>query len=322
MSANTLPGHLAALFTTAVWGITYVSTKYLVASFDPAEILLVRLIIAVILLSLAGAPAVTSRPGEEKYFALAGLTGICLYFMLENTALTITSASHVGIIVSAAPLFTALLALPVYHDRQVLSRGFISGFVISMTGIVMLSAGDSDLTVSPIGDLMTVAACISWAVYSLTIKKLSSLGYGSLAITRRAFLWGILFIAPFAAMADISWQDLSRYADPRALLNLAFLGAVASALCFASWNYAVKVLGPVKTCVYIYAGPAITVLFAWLFLGEELNARGIIGGLLTVCGLFLSALSRKPRFLAGKEPGTARGNGEEHKDAASEVTQH
>ena len=63
MSANTLPGHLAALFTTAVWGITYVSTKYLVASFDPAEILLVRLIIAVILLIHAFAP---SLPGQEK----------------------------------------------------------------------------------------------------------------------------------------------------------------------------------------------------------------------------------------------------------------
>ena len=300
MSRNmaSLPGHAAALFTTVVWGITYVSTKYLTDSFDPVEILLFRLTMANILLHLA-APGISPRPGEEKYFALAGLTGICLYFMLENTALTITTASNVGIIVSSAPLFTALLALPAYRDRRVLSPGFITGFILAMSGIVMLSTGGSDMEIHPAGDLMVVAACLAWAVYSLTVKKIAAFGYGNLAATRRIFLWGLLFVAPWAFPADIRMDDFSRYASPQALGNLVFLGAVASALCFATWNYAVRTLGPVKTCVYIYGGPAITVIFAWIFLSEQLNAVGITGCLMAIAGLLLSSLPESHSDLKG-----------------------
>ncbi|WP_274968062.1 DMT family transporter [Succinimonas amylolytica] len=306
-SNSPLLGHAAALFTTAVWGITYVSTKYLTGSFDPVEILLFRLTLATVLLHLA-APGIKPRPGEEKYFALAGLSGICLYFVLENTALTVTTATNVGIIVSSAPLFTALLALPVYRDRRVLSPGFITGFLLSMSGIIMLSAGGSDMEIHPAGDLMVVAACLAWAVYSLTVKKIASFGYSNLAATRRIFLWGLLFVAPWAFPADICLSDFSRYANPQALGNLFFLGTIASALCFATWNYAVRVLGPVKTCVYIYGGPAITVIVAWLFLAEQLNAIGITGCLLTIAGLLLSSLPEghsglKARIAAQKSAG-------------------
>lgn len=47
---------------------------------------------------------------KELLFAGAGLTGVTLYFLLENIALTYTFASNVGIIVAVVPFFTALLA--------------------------------------------------------------------------------------------------------------------------------------------------------------------------------------------------------------------
>lgn len=288
-------GHLAALFTTTVWGVTYVSTKYLVAEFRPAEILLVRLLLAILILKCISPQRIQCSRSQEFCFAMAGLTGICAYFMLENTALTITTATNVGIIVSSAPLFTALLAWPVLHDRTVLSPGFAAGFLLSMTGILLLSLRGSDLEVHPAGDLMVVAACVAWAAYSLIVKKTASWGFSSIAITRRAFMWGVVTVLPFALLGDLNLQDLSRYTNPLALGNLAFLGTVASAACFVSWNFAVKVLGPVRTCVYIYTGPAVTVLSAMIFLGEQLNCTGIFGCLLTVLGLILSSLPSAKR---------------------------
>ena len=71
-------------------------------------------------------------------------------------------------------------------------------------------------------------------------------------------------------------------------LNLIYLGVGASALCFVTWNYAVKVLGAVKTSVYIYIVPVITVVTSVIVLKEEITGLAGIGIGLTLIGLFLS----------------------------------
>lgn len=104
-------GHGAALFTIVVWGTTFISTKVLLRSFQPVEILIIRFVIGYLLLFLAkpGLMKLTEKK-QEWIFAAAGLCGICLYYLLENIALTYTLASNVGVIISAAPFFTAVLS--------------------------------------------------------------------------------------------------------------------------------------------------------------------------------------------------------------------
>ena len=70
--------------------------------------------------------------------------------------------------------------------------------------------------------------------------------------------------------------------------NLAFLGLGASALCFVTWNLAVRRLGPVTASLYIYLVPALTVLVSCAVLGEALTPSVVVGVLLTVGGLALS----------------------------------
>ncbi len=72
------------------------------------------------------------------------------------------------------------------------------------------------------------------------------------------------------------------------LFNLLFLGLGASALCFVTWNYAVKVLGAVKTSAYIYAVPVLTVASAVAVLNEPLTVKMLTGGALILLGLFIS----------------------------------
>ena len=85
---------------------------------------------------------------------------------------------------------------------------------------------------------------------------------------------------------------LSRFIDITYLLNILYLGLGASALCFVTWNFAVKELGAVKTSVYIYMVPVITVITSVLFLHEKLTLLAGIGTVLTLIGLFL--LEYKP----------------------------
>lgn len=107
-----IKGHLAAVFTIVLWGTTFVSTKILLNSFQPTEILCYRICIGVAALCLVYPKKMGKTTlKQELTFAAAGLCGITLYQLFENIALTYTSASNVGIIVSLSPFFTGLLAI-------------------------------------------------------------------------------------------------------------------------------------------------------------------------------------------------------------------
>ena len=98
--------HLAAFLTILCWGTTFVSTKVLLQGFTPVQILLIRFCIgfaALYFLSAKSTCQLTQR--QNVYLASAGFFGICLYYLLENIALTYTQASSVGVIMSVSPFF-------------------------------------------------------------------------------------------------------------------------------------------------------------------------------------------------------------------------
>ena len=111
MESKNSMGHLAALFTVVIWATTFVSTKVLLVDFKPVEILFFRFVMGFLVLLVIyprRMKGVTRK--QEAMFAVAGLCGVCLYYLLENIALTYTMASNVGVIGSIAPFFTAILA--------------------------------------------------------------------------------------------------------------------------------------------------------------------------------------------------------------------
>lgn len=87
--------------------------------------------------------------------------------------------------------------------------------------------------------------------------------------------------------------EFARFSNSVYLLNILYLGLGASALCFVTWNFAVKVLGAVKTSIYIYMVPVITIATSVLILKEPLTILSIVGTLLTILGLFLSEYDGK-----------------------------
>lgn len=292
MGNRRMEGHLAALFTIVIWGTTFISTKLLLVDFEPVEILFFRFVLgfAALLLVCPGRLAGVGRK-QEMTFALAGLCGICLYYLLENIALTFTMASNVGVIISAAPFFTAILSRLFLRSEEKLGVGFFVGFGVAMAGILMISLNGSGLELNPLGDLLAVLAAFVWACYSILTRKISSFGYPVIQTTRRTFFYGILFMVPALFVFDCE-VGAERFADGRNLLNLLYLGLGASALCFVTWNYAVHVLGAVRTSVYIYMVPVITVVTSALILREPVTWMTAGGTLLAVTGLFISAKQR------------------------------
>ncbi|MCM1512358.1 MAG: DMT family transporter [Oxalobacter formigenes] len=285
-------GHLAALFTIFIWGTTFISTKILLICFQPVEILFIRFIMGyLVLLAIYPRRLEKISRKQELTFVAAGFCGICLYYLLENIALTYTRASNVGVIMSAAPFITAILAHFFMKPEEKLHISFFIGFVVAMSGIMLISFNGAPLSLNPVGDILAFLAAFVWACYSLLTRKIGSFGVPVILATRRTFFYGILFMMPALFLSDFQ-LDISRFANTANLLNMLYLGIGASAICFVTWNHAVKILGVVKTSIYIYMTPVITVITSLLFLNETVNVFSMTGTMLAVIGLFLSGYNR------------------------------
>ncbi len=284
---ETFKGHVAAFMTILIWGTTFVSTKLLLVDFTPIEILFIRFIIGYGALWIVfPKPLKFTSKKQEMYIAAAGLCGITLYYLFENIALNFTRASNVGVIISVAPFFTAIFSCLFLHNPRPGSRFYI-GFIIAMAGIYLISFKGAAIQLNPLGDTLAFIAAIIWAIYSVLTKKVNSFGHHTVQTTRRTFFYGLVFMIPALFFTDFE-INLSQLVAPQNLFNLLFLGLGASALCFATWNFAVKWLGSVKTSIYIYMVPVITATTSFLVLKEQMTTATIAGIALTLLGLFLS----------------------------------
>ena len=178
---------------------------------------------------------------------------------------------------------------------------------MAITGIGLISFnGSTVLQLNPLGDLLAVLAALVWAVYSILTRKIGAHGYGSLQATRRIFFYGLLFMLPCLPVLGFSW-DTARVLKPVNLFNLLFLGLWASALCFVTWTFSIRRLGAIKTVVYIYLVPVVTVLTSVLVLHERITWMSATGTALTLLGL---AISEMRRFRLWKSAGHMVRSGE------------
>ncbi|MCR4436758.1 MAG: DMT family transporter [Clostridiales bacterium] len=287
MNKKTLFGHVITLFTVFIWGITFISTKVLLKNLHPIEILFFRFLMAYIALLLIHPRF--KKPGswkEELLFLAAGLCGVTVYFLMENISLEYTLASNTSLLVSLAPVFTAILA-HLFVKGERLNPGLVLGSLMAFGGVfLVIFNGNYVLKLNPLGDLLAVAAALIWAIYTILLNKLGS-GYNNLYLTRKIFFYGLLTMLPALFIFKVDFK-MEKLLLPGVLPNLLFLGLVASSLCYILWNMAVNSIGVVKASSYIYVVPLVTILTAVIVLGERITALAAAGSVLILSGVYIS----------------------------------
>lgn len=292
-SVNTAQGtgryHLLAILTVAVWGTTFISTKILIENgLSPQEIFLLRFVIAYVgIWLLSPRKLLADSWKDELWFLLAGLTGGTLYFLTENTALSLTQTTNVAFIICTTPLLTTGLSLLLYRQEKA-GKGLLAGSLVALAGVGMLIFnGSFVLKLSPLGDVLTLCAGVSWAIYSLIIRRLSG-RYPSVFITRKVFFYGILTVLPVFAVHPFNFPA-EGFLRSAVWMNLLFLSVLASLACFVTWNVVLKRLGTIQSSNYLYLNPLFTTVAAHLFLQEQLTVYAVAGVLLVLGGVFVAA---------------------------------
>lgn len=277
--------HVLALVTAAVWGSTFVSTKILLTNgLSPAQIMVIRFSIAYLLILLLSHRPLFSRKLSDEFLMIgAGITGGSLYFLAENSALIYTQASNVAIIIAVTPLLTAIAA-HFFSRGERFSRTLATGSVIALAGVVLVVLnGRFVLHLNPKGDMLTIAAAVLWALYSIIIVRLQR-RYSSLFITRKVFFYGIVTLLPYLFIHEAA-LDFGLLLRPAVIGNLLFLGLIASFACYWAWNAAIARIGSVNASNYLYLNPVVALITSAIVLDERITVTALIGTALIMLGV-------------------------------------
>ena len=285
--------YLTAFVIVVIWGCTFVLTKLLLdAGLRPDEIFLFRFVLAYLLIvPFAGKRLFLGNWKDELLAVALGLTGGSLYFITENYALEYGYCSNVSLIVCLTPLVTALIVGFFYPEERLNRKGQLASLLAFAGMALVVFNGNFILELSPLGDVLALAACLCWALYSLVIKRLQN-RYSNMLITRKIFGYGLLTIIPFLCANGVNVEVL--YEGGAVVWgNILFLGCVASMLCFLGWNWCLDKIGTVRATNLLYLNPVVAMTTSAVVLGEQVTWVALLGAVLILAGLACVDRSRR-----------------------------
>lgn len=287
-----LSGHLIALATICVWGSTFIFSKTLLDVFTPVQIMLLRFFVAYAVLWCMYPKTEKTTARDNLGIFFMSLFADTVYFLCENNALRYTLASNVSILVASAPIWTAVLA-HFFIKGNKLRKNTVYGSLIALVGVALVVFnGTVVLKFNPFGDMLSMAAAICWALYSVMITRYIH-RFSSFFLMRRMTFFAILTTLPLAFFMGELNMPLYEFADPHKLFCIVFLGILGSGISYVTWNIATRRLGIVKVNTYIYVNPFVTLVTGALFLHEPITLMSVIGALFIICGVIIGVRERK-----------------------------
>ena len=285
-----------------MWGVSFVSSKVLLENgLGAVEIYFYRFLIAYIfLLMFCHKRLWASRWRDVVLFALCGICSGSIYFIAENTALKYTLVTNVSLLTSLSPLITAMLAGLMYKNEKP-GRGMLLGSVVAFIGVgfvIFNSSTTGDVEFNPFGDILSLGAAFSWAVYSLILRRLSA-NYDVWFVTRKTFFYGVATSLPFLLAEPLN-NPISFIGNYEVIGNILFLAMGASLISYLLWSFSVGKLGAVKANNYMYFQSVITMIFSAIFLKEAITEWGVLGCALIIGGLYVGEkLTMRQRMRLG-----------------------
>jgi drug/metabolite transporter (DMT)-like permease len=235
---------------------------------------------------------------DRAIVLLLGFLGnfVCQVLLIQGQART--TATNTGFIVAARPVFIALLGALLMSER--LAALNWAGILVGLVGVVVLiGASGSRFSLHSdevTGSLLVLAAILSWSLYTVFARPLLA-RISLLRMTAWSMVVGTVLLV-VAAGPELRWQELSTV-SARGWLGLAYASLLGLAVGQIVWGWGIKRLGSARTAVYTYLQPFVSLIVAWLFLGETLGLLQALGAVGIVAGVALGryrpAVSRKPR---------------------------
>lgn len=292
-----LDGKATALMVVlcAIWGMQQIALKAAATDMAPILQLALRSGLAapfiLLLVFMRGDAGALSDDTWKPGTVVGLLFGIEFLFVGEG--LRFTSASHMAIFLYTAPIFAALgLHIRLLDERleaaQWCGIGLaFFGVVVSFTG--RGPSGPSGGETAWLGDVCGIAAAISWAATTLTVR-FSKLTDAPATVTLLYQLVGACALLLTVALLTGEYRFT---VSPTLLASLAFQTVMVSLVSFLVWFTLLRIYLASRLGVLSFLTPLFGVVFGVVILGEKLDTPFLIGASMVLAGILTVSAGRK-----------------------------
>jgi drug/metabolite transporter (DMT)-like permease len=289
---------LMLLGTILLWALNLTMTRYILThGFRPLAYATVRYGLAsLVFVGLTLASERTLRI-ERRDLPLVGAAALSLWLNQLSFvySLKTTSASVIGLILGATPIFAALLGLLLRSER--LSARFWLGAAISFGGVALVAIGAGGQIHGDLGGiLLGVGTAATWAAYSVSIAPLMG-RYSPSRISSVVLVLGWFAVA-VCGIGQTAGQDYALGWRVWILLLLATLGPLV--VTNMLWFRALHRIGPSRATLAANLQPFVASVIALLLLSETMTAVQVAGGVLIALGIVVARRRTLARLLPGE----------------------
>lgn len=298
MNKKTLIPYVLLTLTVLFWSGNFVLGRGIRQHIPAVSLNFWRWVGAFLILLPVGLPAMRRQRElirqHWKLLTFMSIPAIVIFNTFIYTALKSVSTTNTVLLNALIPVFIAITLWIGFGERLQLRQGI--GVAISLCGLTfIITRGDwgvlKTLAFSG-GDAWTLGAGISWAVYSVMLRRRPAEMEPLVFLTAMVGI-GIVLLLPFYL-----WELSLKGGFALSLSNLAAIVYVClfpSVLSYIFWNRGVDMVGANRAGIFFHLMPVFSILMAFLFLGERLYRFHVIGMILIFTGIALTTVSLKSK---------------------------
>jgi drug/metabolite transporter (DMT)-like permease len=299
MEANARPPAWKTLLAFAIiyllWGSTYLAVRVGVREVPPFLLAALRFLIAGLVL-YAWMVARGERSPSLRQWISAFLLAVLIFvfdYGLVFWAEQRVPSGLAAVMMAMIPVFMALSEI-VFLRTQRLTVRLALALLIGIAGVAVLMSHSLYLGGAPIdtaGAVALIVASLSWSISSALTRKLPLPSSKVMSSGVQMLAGGVLLALTAASLGEFHGfhpETVSR----TAWLSLLYLIVAGSIVAFTAYVWLIHHESPTKVGTYAYVNPVVAVLVGYVWGGEELGLRTILGTLLVLISVVVITTTR------------------------------
>ena len=274
---------LGAVAVNILWGLSFIASKIALShGFTPFSLAFFRYVLAVAALLPVAKKRGALKGWRTDFVPMlaAAVAGVTLYFFFEYNGVARIEASTASLIIASIPVLQ-LVTDALLHGRRFRLLTW-AGAAASVAGVYLLSAYGQKGGGSALGLLFMLGACLCWVTYNEIADGLMK-RHDTFFVTFETSVLAMGTLLPCAIFSPPDWGAI----NPAAVLSVAFLGVLCSAVGYLLYNHSIRALSPARTALFLNLNPIAGCLGGVLILGETLTAPQLLGGAIILASLLL-----------------------------------
>ena len=287
--------HLSLFIANIIYGMNYSIAKSIMPEqIKPLALVAIRSISAASLFWITSLFLPKEKVSRKDIFFLAfcSLFGVVTNQVLFLVGLNYTSPVNSSIIVSTNPIFAFILAALILKENITFLKGI--GLSIGLTGvlILILENGTPDISSRTfVGDILTLINTISWAFYTVVIKRMLE-KYHPVNVMKWTFFFGMFINISlgFPGLRSTDWSAITL----NGWLGIAFVLFFATYVGYLLISFGLRRLSPTIVSTYTYLNPVIAAYLATILGQDRIDIHMVLSAVLIFTGVFVVSWQHKP----------------------------